>query len=231
MTLTRDLEMPTSAPRVRARNSSAIKSTRTDQLPRPIHMASGDSSKSIARGDRAIAGSVGKGSTATAQGADAVAVAGGSHAHATLLKGNSAEAAAAAGLGCIVETFDGNAYIAAVGTGAMAISHRKDCPSVAVGHESLSIAPDDGDAVSVGSSNSAMAGAGGALVFVDTSALGGPFTAIFKVGKDGILPNTPYWWQAGMHLPEVDDLWLEWLEVKAGHNGVTTWLQRAMRTN
>lgn len=158
----------------------------------------------------------GEDSRATARGKDAVAVAGGTNAHARLLNGDSAEAVAAAGFGCIAETFDSLAYLAAAGASATAISHCRECPAVAVGYEPLAIAPDEGTAISIGSSPAAMAGKGGTLVFIDTSSPGGPHTFTVKVGSMDadyyVRPGIPYYWMAGWDRVEVDTDWLLKLE-------------------
>ena len=95
--------------------------------------------------------------------------------------------------------------MAAVGTGATAISHEKSIAAVAIGHSAFAIAQDGGTAISIGFEAAAMAGQDGYLIFID---YGGSEPAVKVVKADfaetGIRPNVPYWWKAGMDEPVVD---------------------------
>jgi hypothetical protein len=96
--------------------------------------------------------------------------------------------------------------MAAVGNGAMALSHTAGCPPVAVGFTPIAEARGPGGiAVSVGSDPMAMAGPDGYLIFVDTASKT-PTSAVFKVGEFGIKPNTLYLYQSAIGFPqEVDE--------------------------
>ena len=153
------------------------------------------------------ASAAGMGSIAIARGDGATAAASGDSSHAIIRQGGKAEAAGAVGWRSMAESFNGNAFVTATGTLCCSISHRAACPAVSVGFNPIShAAKAGGTAVTVGEDGMASAGPNGYLVFVDTSAAGGPATRVFAVGEPEIEPNVLYGWRAGMTRPKKIDV-------------------------